>query len=205
MEKYICATCGKEFESNLKYKTPKYCSRKCHDSHYKRPNDYCIVCGKPLPKGRSNYCCEGCRAQVNNSKYYSDRGYTPHGELTKTCIVCGAEFKTYRTAKETCSEDCKVKWRERALHSDKRLNLINVIDDDITLDKVYEKDNGVCYLCGEKCDYSDIEKRKGHAIVHSMYPSIDHVIPLSRGGCHSWDNVRLAHLGCNARKHNKVR
>ncbi|WP_158070491.1 HNH endonuclease [Streptomyces luteocolor] len=36
-----------------------------------------------------------------------------------------------------------------------------------------------------------------------MSPSLDHVIPLSRGGSHRRDNVQLAHLRCNLRKNNR--
>ena len=37
-------------------------------------------------------------------------------------------------------------------------------------------------------------------MIGANYPSIDHIIPVSRGGLHSWDNVRLAHFLCNAVK-----
>ncbi|MGW0780327.1 HNH endonuclease [Streptomyces sp. NPDC002913] len=37
-----------------------------------------------------------------------------------------------------------------------------------------------------------------------MSPSIDHVIPLSRGGAHSMANVQSAHLGCNSSKGDKL-
>ena len=43
-----------------------------------------------------------------------------------------------------------------------------------------------CYLCGEDIAQADLE--------------LDHVIPLSRGGTHTFDNVRAAHLRCNRRK-----
>jgi hypothetical protein len=33
-----------------------------------------------------------------------------------------------------------------------------------------------------------------------MSVSLDHVVPLSRGGSHSWENVRCAHLSCNVAK-----
>ena len=34
--------------------------------------------------------------------------------------------------------------------------------------------------------------------------TIDHVIPLSRGGSHSWENLVLACQTCNSSKHNKL-
>lgn len=30
--------------------------------------------------------------------------------------------------------------------------------------------------------------------------TLDHIIPLSKGGTHTWDNVQLAHMSCNAGK-----
>ena len=36
------------------------------------------------------------------------------------------------------------------------------------------------------------------------YPSIDHVIPVSKGGTHTWDNVKLAHRHCNTMKSNDL-
>lgn len=41
-------------------------------------------------------------------------------------------------------------------------------------------------------------------VVGKTYPSIDHVFPLSKGGLHSWDNVKLAHHYCNTIKSDKV-
>jgi 5-methylcytosine-specific restriction endonuclease McrA len=38
-----------------------------------------------------------------------------------------------------------------------------------------------------------------------MRVSLDHVIPLSRGGGHTFDNVQCAHLICNIRKSNRHR
>ena len=36
-----------------------------------------------------------------------------------------------------------------------------------------------------------------------MSVSLDHVVPLSRGGSHTLGNVRCAHLICNIRKGSK--
>ncbi|MGV8973360.1 MAG: HNH endonuclease [Rhodoglobus sp.] len=37
-----------------------------------------------------------------------------------------------------------------------------------------------------------------------MRRSLDHIIPLARGGWHAMDNVALAHLRCNITKHAKI-
>ena len=41
-------------------------------------------------------------------------------------------------------------------------------------------------------------------ICGNNYPTIDHVIPLAKGGMHSWDNVRLAHHNCNSIKGDRL-
>lgn len=68
----------------------------------------------------------------------------------------------------------------------------------VTVEKVYrkvvwERDKWVCGLCGEKVDCS-------LRFPDPMSPSIDHIIPISKGGSHSYENVQLAHLGCNVGK-----
>lgn len=71
----------------------------------------------------------------------------------------------------------------------------------ITLHKVISKDSNICYICGQPCDEHDmVINEDGHYIAGNSYPSIDHVIPIAQGGTHSWDNVRLAHRGCNSKK-----
>lgn len=72
-------------------------------------------------------------------------------------------------------------------------------DDSITLDKIIERDNGICQICGKQIDRTLIN---GH--IHKMYPTIDHIIPMSKGGKHILTNVQLAHLGCNAKKYDKT-
>jgi 5-methylcytosine-specific restriction endonuclease McrA len=56
---------------------------------------------------------------------------------------------------------------------------------------IFERDGYRCQICGKKT--------RGKYPAPSS-PSLDHIIPLSKGGSHTWDNVRCAHFGCNARK-----
>lgn len=72
-------------------------------------------------------------------------------------------------------------------------------DESITLKAVRKRDKDICQICGLSVDDTDI--KNGH--IRRMYPTVDHIIPLSKGGSHTWDNVRLAHMACNAGKCDK--
>ena len=61
-----------------------------------------------------------------------------------------------------------------------------VIDTSVNVHELFDRDEGICSLCGGR--------------VYTKHVSMDHVIPLSRGGNHSWDNVKLAHNKCNKQK-----
>jgi 5-methylcytosine-specific restriction endonuclease McrA len=38
----------------------------------------------------------------------------------------------------------------------------------------------------------------------SKYPTHDHIVPVSKGGKHTWDNAQLAHFECNTKKNAKL-
>lgn len=126
----------------------------------------------------------------------------------KTCRNCMKEYTITDSgyhSKTFCSFKCQNRWNNRA-KIDKRLNQIKSrpTDRDITLEKLFKRDCGKCYICGKMCDYSDYTKDKyGTIIAGKMYPSIDHVIPLSKGGTHTWDNIKLACRGCNTIKRDR--
>lgn len=110
------------------------------------------------------------------------------------CKECGEIFVPDGKTKCYCSERC----RRKAVNNRKDRRIAGKRQNSgITLEKVYGRDGGTCYLCGESCDWDDYEERNGNKIAGDWYPSIDHVIPLAHGGTHTWDNVRLAHRRCN--------
>lgn len=65
----------------------------------------------------------------------------------------------------------------------------------IDLRMVYAKDNGKCYICGRRCQL-DLRVRNG------LMATVDHVIPLSKGGMDIDSNKRLACQECNLLKGN---
>lgn len=56
--------------------------------------------------------------------------------------------------------------------------------------KVWERDRGRCHICGQMAD-----PKEWH---------LEHIVPLSRGGEHSYRNVAVAHPACNQRKYANV-
>lgn len=115
-------------------------------------------------------------------------------ESLGVCCECGNVFVKRFDDAVCCSSVCS----RRHQNNKKDRRLIGVAQDrGITLTKVYDLDDGVCYLCGRACDWEDIEDRDGVMVAGDNYPSIDHVIPLAKGGTHTWNNVRLAHRKCN--------
>jgi 5-methylcytosine-specific restriction endonuclease McrA len=59
----------------------------------------------------------------------------------------------------------------------------------VDLDVLFERDKGICQLCYKRC-------RRSQA-------SNDHIIPLSEGGAHTYQNCVLAHRSCNSQKGNR--
>lgn len=56
--------------------------------------------------------------------------------------------------------------------------------------KVWERDSGICWICG------------GPAELEAWH--LEHKIPLSKGGSHTYDNVAVSHPKCNIAKGSKV-
>ena len=120
------------------------------------------------------------------------------------CRNCGKQYVIAVTgfnSENYCSQRCSDRWYQR-IQNDRRLRKMmnRVHDADITLEKLYERDGGICYICGRKCDWGDIVRKDGTAIAGDNYPSIEHVKPISKGGLHTWSNVKLACRKCNWEK-----
>lgn len=112
------------------------------------------------------------------------------------CPECNALFYGRGTY---CSKRCYARHNDKK-HEIARRARIGKADNTISLIRLYRRDKGRCYLCGEPCDWSDNKTINGVFIAGNKYPSIDHVVPLAKGGAHTWENIKLAHRICNSRK-----
>lgn len=119
------------------------------------------------------------------------------------CEVCNKEILTNKSNKKYCSIECFNRASNRQVSLKRRLKDLDIEKDwSINLSELMRRDNEVCHICGGKIDLNDYTIENGIFKVGKDYPSIDHVIPVTKGGNHTWDNVKLAHIGCNAKKGN---
>lgn len=75
-----------------------------------------------------------------------------------------------------------------------------MVDRSITMDGLRARLGDCCTYCGVTLLFGSENRRKYDPRMASM----EHVLPLSRGGSHSWGNVKLACLRCNHSKNNKT-
>lgn len=104
------------------------------------------------------------------------------------CQWCGNQFRGRRSQKfcrKQCNDIAKSKRRKAKLRGSTA--------PETSIAYIYERDRGTCWLCKQKVKRSVRWPLSGA-------PSIDHVIPLSKGGTDEPSNLRLAHLGCNRTK-----
>lgn len=189
-QRRTCAMCGAIFTP--KAVTQKTCTEEC-GKEYRRI--------KERERERSKRTCtdeEWKAARLENlKKRWANKKPKPKKQpYTGTCAVCGKTFTTRNPAQKTCSKQCGKRYKNAKKQH--RIPKEQMIDKDITLEALYIRDSGVCYLCGGKCDFTDRDTDSN--ITGANYPTIDHIIPVARGGLHAWHNVRLAHFSCNSLK-----
>jgi len=101
----------------------------------------------------------------------------------------GFEYKARKKAVE------KIK---RTGHSEtRRARLLEAFIEKVDPLIVFKRDNWICQLCNHP-----VSKIRDKRLVDIA--SLDHIIPLSKGGSHSYANTQLAHLSCNIKKGNRI-
>lgn len=188
-DKFVCACikCGKEKEVTAQ------CIRQGHKRLH------CFNCDN-IERDRQRLLCMRERI-ISKSKQIKYSIY----KKRIACDECGKEFYMGKGKYKYCSKACQNK-RYNRLHELNRRNKLKqngTVDNNITIDKLMIRDNGICYICGKDCDKNDFTINNDAFITGKGYPTIDHVIPVSKGGTHTWDNVKLSHMKCNSQKRDK--
>lgn len=159
----------------------------------------CKMCNKEYELSESGagykYCSQNCSDEARRirkrERMRKVNNLYGKYEEQRYCKQCGKDINYKRFGTVFCSDGCRQTYYDR---------LKTVGDKDITLEKLFERDKGVCHICQRQCSFEDYTIRNGRFVAGKLYPSVDHVIPRSKDGVHSWDNIKLAHIYCNSIK-----
>src|SRR5690625_189169 len=199
-----------------------------YQRHYRAGEKPCAECQQASRDyqntrngSRGSYCKGGCGRRATHLCREC------RGDLTRQteCAFCGEQFNArFNRGRwvETCSKSCAQRLRvKRGLHAwqlaprygtwtdggdpladwrssvRRRALKAGAETEPYTRDEIAERDGYTCQLCGGQVDMELKWPDPG-------FPSIDHVIPLSRGGSDLKTNIQLAHLRCNIAKGDQV-
>ncbi|WP_185972902.1 HNH endonuclease [Aeromicrobium piscarium] len=137
-----------------------------------------------------------------NQRYIPDR----HPRVEVPCTVCGATVVRARDSRRlpTCSVTCRTLLQHGVLsgvdHYDwacdaqrRALRLGATTAHRVERDDILKGDGWRCYLC-------HIDTRIATSPFDPRSATVDHVVPISKGGQHVRENLRCCCLGCNSSK-----
>jgi 5-methylcytosine-specific restriction endonuclease McrA len=138
--------------------------------------------------GRLRSHCKDCRRRDASGWYdrnieRAQEGQRAYREQNRKMII--AKVKAAKAA-DPEAERQRCASKEARRRAQKKVGVTEYVDRLV----VFERDGGICGICAEPVEREDFH--------------LDHVIPLSKGGAHSYENVQVAHPPCNLAKSNKV-
>jgi 5-methylcytosine-specific restriction endonuclease McrA len=190
----------------------KYCSKKHADAYIDRlkpkapkSKKSCQWCNTQFFANKvKKFCQSSCRVAFQN-KQRADETKAKHianpRRFDFNCDRCGQSVITDICIRKTysgrfCRNCALVKRRERyRIKTAKRQKIVNPIR--ISADVLIQRDGNVCHICLTEIDLSLARNSRFGA-------TIDHVVPVSKGGADTLENMKLAHWICNIKKGNKI-
>jgi len=144
--------------------------------------DACVYCDKP--SSGLKFCDARCRARHNRGN-----------PRFKQCVMCGSTYEPLNDGIDpvTCSEACdigKTRHYQAVRRGAKRAERFTVVS-------IMDRDGWVCGICGDPVS-------KDLKWPHPMSASLDHIVPVSKGGPHTRLNTQCSHLTCNQKKSAKM-
>jgi 5-methylcytosine-specific restriction endonuclease McrA len=189
----ICVQCGKEFSSRNRQQCR--CSRDCQAAFRSRPVS-CSECGQPVARrdGQPRATHPACK-EIRRERLIAERTAKAAAKTAdrlarpaRPCAWC--QHPITGPGVNYCSPDCS----RRAQTARKHLRRRGIRKaETISLSAIYARDHGRCQLCRRP-----ISQRL--APPHPRSATLDHIVPIIRGGHHVPANVQLAHYGCNSAK-----
>lgn len=216
-----CTHCGEPMPGKMA--GSMYCSNRCKLAAWKKANrqrwaelnsryplggycsyyaKHCEHCGAAFGSRRMRkFCSEKCE----RASWYATHPAASTAPEMRVCPICRREFAPSEAAamqSRLCSPAC-VEAAKRALHRVSRLKR-KAKERAATVEsvdplRVFERDGWRCKLCGIKTPKAKRGTYEPDA------PELDHIVPLSKGGEHSYRNTHCACRRCNGEKSDRVR
>jgi hypothetical protein len=214
----VCQKCGCDLTTKPG-RPPKLCEGCRAEEEASRPRRQRAGPATCHPE-RKRYSADGrCQSCYTKDKYrsdaefrlrqieYSKRRYAASKKPTspRTCHTCGVEYtpKTRHPRNRYCSDACRrsspkerARLRQKAKEKWRRKRSGRESGGGYVDQEVFERDGWRCGLCRKRIGRS-------YSYPHPRSASIDHIVPLSRGGEDIARNVQAAHLACNLDKGNR--
>lgn len=155
------------------------------------------LCGLCKAPHHSHGLCYSClRAQGLRA---------PDRKIDGTCNRCGDAWQKDRKATSPLCPSCFDVVRDSLVftgltidkNNRRRALKLGRIAEVVDVLAIFERSGWICSLCDRAVD-------RTLSALDPMAPTLEHVIPLSRGGDHVEANCALAHRLCNARKGNRL-
>lgn len=203
-----CRVCGAPYQQT----GPRHlsCSRACSRSHIAavRPSRAalvldarnCLCCGDEFqPRTyQNNYCSARCKSLSKLQNAKASRTPKRDAALVKQCQECGGDFSPRDTRQYLCSVSCNAKVQGRIGSRTRRARIAGVPSERVDPILVFERDGWRCHICGVKT----LKAKRGS--IHPRAPELDHIIPIARGGEHSYRNTACSCSTCNRSKGAKL-
>jgi hypothetical protein len=186
-----CAACGKTFAPRDK-RCKKFCSRQCSVSKRKH------ALGTGLADGWLRVLLLWVRVITREQRREARQQLAGQQWREWQCRQCGGIFQTrdrLRCVCLTCVADNEKAARKMS-KAVRRSKCKSLVRENASPDAIFARDGWQCQQC--KCRVS-----KRLDVNHDRYPNLDHVIPLSRGGTHTCDNLQCLCRACNLQKSDK--
>jgi len=219
---FNCKNCGKQYENKrkgTKGEGEQYCSKDCAYAHrrgiyspnyttkvmsplltlYYKPCEWCGALLHVGPRNPRRFCS---REHLLLQKKRDDYQVNAQKKVLKAriCLCCNKQFtpKYGNKRRLICSSVCFKKFNNLYGSTHKRrAKRFGGAYESINSLHVFQRDKWRCQLCGINTPQRLRGKRQPQS------PELDHIIPLSKGGSHSYENTQCACSKCNRIKHDK--
>jgi hypothetical protein len=108
------------------------------------------------------------------------------------CMGCGETISNRRNKCDPCLTETVAARKQRERRA-RRARKLGVPSEPYTLAEIAARDRFRCGICRSKVDMARV-------FPHPEAPTVDHIVPLARGGDDMRANLQLAHFLCNSRK-----